>query len=173
MVEEITEAVGASRQEIGKWMRWADDASYEAELGFVEMALSGWRAGDMWSFMFFHEDRLVGGVGLTRHGAPYLRRAEMGYWISTDLSRRGLTTEAAGAAVHFGFEVLGLHRIELYASPGNDASHRIAEKIGFCKEGYQREATMGRDGFLDTESYGLLESDPRWIPEPISFVEQD
>ncbi|MFP5299161.1 MAG: GNAT family N-acetyltransferase, partial [Actinomycetota bacterium] len=78
-----------------------------------------------------------------------------------------------GAAVHFGFEILGLHRIELYASPGNHASHRIAEKIGFRKEGYLRDSAMGRDGFLDSESYGLLETDARWVPEPISFQKQD
>lgn len=173
MVEDIIDVVTRSRDEIAPWMRWADDVSYEAERTFVEMAMRGWDEGSMWAFGFFYEGRLAGGVALTRHGVPYLRRAEMGYWIATGLTGRGLTTEAAGAAVHFGFEILGLHRIELYASPGNHASHRIAEKIGFRKEGYLRDSAMGRDGFLDSESYGLLETDARWVPEPISFQKQD
>lgn len=169
MVEEITEVVLASQDHIGRWMRWAADASLEAERDFVHAAMRGWDAGLMWAFMFFHEDRLVGGTGLTRHGFMYLRRAEMGYWIHKDFTGRGLTGESAAAVAHFGFEILDLHRLELHASPGNDASHRIAEKIGFSKEGYHRDSTLNRDGFLDTESYGLLETDPRWIPEPISF----
>lgn len=169
MAEQLTDVVIASRDHIGRWMRWVEDASLEAEVAFIRGARQGWDNDLMWAFAFFFEDRLAGGTGLTRHGVSYLRRAEMGYWISRDLVGRGLTTESAAAVAHFGFEVLGLHRLELHASPGNDASHRVAEKIGFRKEGYHREATMNRDGFLDTESYGLLATDPRLIPDPLTL----
>ncbi len=172
MVDEVYAAVKASENEIASWMAWASNMTYEDELAFIHSAERGWDSGTLWAFVFFTEERIAGGVGLTRHGLPYLERAEIGYWIATELAGRGLTTEAAAAVTHFGFEVLGLHRIELQASPGNHGSHRVAEKVGFIEEGRHRDSTRSAQGWLDTISYGLLDSDPRLIPEPISFAEQ-
>lgn len=172
MSGDIFEAVSSSADDISRWMAWADGITHEDEVAFVRSAMGGWDQDLMWAFTFWHNDRLTGGVGLTRHGMAYLRRAELGYWIRTDAAGRGLTTEAAAAVAEFGFRVLGLHRLELYASPGNSASHRIAEKVGFSKEGEHRDSTMGRSGFLDTYSYGLLEDDPRMALEPLEFRPQ-
>jgi RimJ/RimL family protein N-acetyltransferase len=90
-----------------------------------------------------------------------LRRAELGYWIRSDLAGRGLTTEAASAIVAFGFDVVGLHRIELHAAPGNAGSIRVAEKLGFQFEGLARHAGFAESRWQDMNIYGLLETDPR------------
>ncbi len=172
MAPDIFAAVVSSADDISRWMAWADGITYEDEVAFVDSAVTGWDQGVMWAFTFWQDERLIGGVGLNRHGMAYLRRAELGYWIRTEAAGRGLTTEAAAAVVEFGFRVLGLHRLELHASPGNSASHRVAEKVGFSKEGEHRDATMGRSGFLDTYSYGLLESDPRMVLDPLEFRAQ-
>ncbi|MEU9394526.1 GNAT family N-acetyltransferase [Streptomyces sp. NPDC048324] len=50
--------------------------------------------------------------------------------FSDDRWGRGLATEAARAAVGFGFEVLGLERIVSVAQVGNGASERIMAKLG-------------------------------------------
>jgi ribosomal-protein-serine acetyltransferase len=172
MVDDIFDAVTSSADDISRWMAWASDITYEDEVAFVRSAQAAWDQDAMWAFTFWHDGRLAGGVGLTRHGVAYLRRAELGYWIRSSVAGRGLTTEAVAAVTEFGFTVLGLHRLELYASPGNSASHRIAEKIGFSKEGEHRDATAGRSGFLDTYSYGLLETDPRLKLDPLEIRPQ-
>ncbi len=41
--------------------------------------------------------------------------------------------------IRYGFSVMGLHRIEAGVLPGNDASVRVLQKLGFVEEGSRRE----------------------------------
>ncbi|MFC8779670.1 GNAT family N-acetyltransferase [Streptomyces nigra] len=58
---------------------------------------------------------------------------------------RGLGTEATRLIVGYGFEQLGLHRIQLEAYGHNARALRVYEKVGFVREGVRREADL-RDG---------------------------
>ena len=70
-------------------------------------------------------------------------------------------TEAVSAVVEWGFDKLGLHRIELHAGLRNVASVRVAEKVGFHREGLLRDGSKGSQGYYDVYVFGLLESDQR------------
>jgi ribosomal-protein-alanine N-acetyltransferase len=59
---------------------------------------------------------------------------ELSYGLYTRFRGRGLATEAARAAVEFGFSVLGLKRIVALSRGDNIVSHRILEKIGMTLE---------------------------------------
>ena len=48
---------------------------------------------------------------------------------------QGLVTEGATAALHYGFEEIGLARIISIIQPANDASLRVAEKAGLSPRG--------------------------------------
>ena len=72
---------------------------------------------------------------------------------------RGLGTEATRLIVGYGFEHLGLHRIELEAYGHNARALRVYEKVGFVVEGVRREADL-RDGeWVDWVVMGLLDRD--------------
>ncbi|MBZ5661108.1 MAG: GNAT family N-acetyltransferase [Acidobacteriia bacterium] len=100
---------------------------------------------------------LCGGVGLNI--TPAHQRAELGYWIGVPFWGNGYATEAARAAVAFGFQTLALHRIYAFHFAGNAASGRVLEKIGMRHEGRSREHVKKWDRFVDLENYGLLESE--------------
>lgn len=57
--------------------------------------------------------------------------AEAGCWAVPEARGRGMTTEALGAVLRFGFGALDLREIAYKHSPGNTASRRVAEKLGF------------------------------------------
>lgn len=97
---------------------------------------------------------LCGAVGL--HIADSYRRAELGYWIGVPFWGRGYATEAASAAVEFGFHTLHLNRIYAHHFSGNTASQRVLEKIGMRHEGRFRQHIQKWDRFIDVENYGLL-----------------
>lgn len=113
-----------------------------------------------WNFAIVVDGSPAGTISLHNH-VPALQRAEMGYWLRSDLCGRGLMTEAGSAVVEFGFESLRLHRIELHAGTGNVGSARVAEKLGFAREGLLRHGSRGSDGWYDVFVYGLIEDDPR------------
>jgi RimJ/RimL family protein N-acetyltransferase len=97
---------------------------------------------------------LCGAVGLNI--AETHSRAELGYWIGVPFWHRGFATEAALAALAFGFDTLRLHRIYAHHFSGNTASQRVLEKIGMRHEGRSRAHIRKWDEFIDVENYGLL-----------------
>jgi RimJ/RimL family protein N-acetyltransferase len=96
---------------------------------------------------------LLAMVGLHAHD-PTMR--EIGFWTAPWARGRGVMTEAARQVCRFGFEVLGLRRIEWQARVGNDASRRVAEKLGFRLEGTCRGRLLHRDERVDGWIAGLL-----------------
>lgn len=98
-------------------------------------------AGRSYSLMIWQDKNLVGQI--TMGGVIYgaLRGGHIGYWIDKNYAGRGYTTEAVKLMTAFGFDGLGLHRIEINIRPENASSIRVAEKAGYVFEG-------DRPGFL-------------------------
>ncbi|MFF3498248.1 GNAT family N-acetyltransferase [Streptomyces sp. NPDC003247] len=70
---------------------------------------------------------------------------------------RGIGTEATRLVVGYGFERLGLHRIQLEVYGDNARARRVYEKAGFVVEGVRREAAL-RDGvWVDEVLMALLD----------------
>ncbi|HEV7967063.1 MAG TPA: GNAT family protein [Candidatus Acidoferrales bacterium] len=123
---------------------------------FLAKASEDFRAGQSISFAISISPgrELCGAVGL--HIADAHRRAELGYWIGVPFWNKGFATEAASAAVAFGFQELRLHRIYAHHFSGNTRSQHVLEKIGMRHEGPSRAHIQKWDRFVDLENYGLL-----------------
>jgi RimJ/RimL family protein N-acetyltransferase len=70
------------------------------------------------------------------------RQCHTGYWVRRSAQGKGIATEAANALVRYAFGALGMRRVGLTHSIGNEASRRIAEKLGFSSEGIQQAASV-------------------------------
>jgi ribosomal-protein-alanine N-acetyltransferase len=104
------------------------------------------------------EGYLIGGTSLMNINQPS-QRAEIAYWLGKPYWRKGYGTEAARAIVKYGFETLGLHRINGRHFGSNPASGRVLQKIGMKHEGCQRQAYKKWGKFEDFELYGIIRSD--------------
>jgi RimJ/RimL family protein N-acetyltransferase len=100
------------------------------------------------------DGRLLGAVGLRIERED--QRAELGYWIGKPYWGQGFCTEAARATVRFGFQQMGLHRIQACHLARNAASGRVLQKIGMTREGRLRQHTRKWDAFEDIEIYGIV-----------------
>jgi ribosomal-protein-alanine N-acetyltransferase len=74
---------------------------------------------------------------------------------------RGYATEVARALVKYGFEELGLHRIEAGVATENSRSIRVLEKIGKKRDGTGRKILPIRGVWKDNFRYALIEDDKR------------
>jgi ribosomal-protein-alanine N-acetyltransferase len=101
---------------------------------------------------------LIGGIGLHDINQTH-ENAEMGYWIGKLYWSHGYCTEAAGAVVKYGFEILGLNRIYASHFTRNPASGRVMQKIGMKHEGHLRQDKKRWGVFEDFEIYGILLSE--------------
>jgi len=66
-------------------------------------------------------------------------------------------TEALSAIIDFGFDEMELNRLEAVIMPGNTASIKMLEKLGFRKEGRLEEyEKWGSKGFVDLYMFAML-----------------
>lgn len=72
-------------------------------------------------------------------------RAELGNALSRACWNRGYMTEAVKAVIGFGFEKMGLVRIEARCNPDNIGSSRVMEKEGMTFEGILRKQLLSKE----------------------------
>ena len=88
-------------------------------------------------------------AGSTRFGNISLehKRLEIGWtWYHPALQRTGLNRSCKFLLLRYGFEVLGLRRIELKTSSTNEKSRLAISKIGASQEAILRKHMVNPDG---------------------------
>jgi RimJ/RimL family protein N-acetyltransferase len=98
---------------------------------------------------------LIGSCGI-RLGSPAARQGDLGYDLSPEHWGQGYATEAARAAIQFGFAELRLHRIWSWCIAENHRSVRVLEKLGLRQEGLLRENEYFKGRWWDTRLYAIL-----------------
>ncbi|MFC7115184.1 GNAT family N-acetyltransferase [Natronoarchaeum sp. GCM10025703] len=117
-------------------------------------------AEDNVNLLITDEGTAVGTIGLDKLDTGN-HTAELGYWVAPDHHRMGYGGDAAARIVEYGFQQLGLHRIEARVFEFNDASSALLESVGFREEGVHRDAEFVDGQFQDVYWYGLLEDEWR------------
>jgi hypothetical protein len=64
-----------------------------------------------------------------------LRSAQLSYWLAPAHRGFGHATSGARLTVAYGFSKLGLTSIQTYIEPANEASQRVAERVGMTPNG--------------------------------------
>jgi RimJ/RimL family protein N-acetyltransferase len=86
-----------------------------------------------------------------------LRNGNIGYWVVRAARGRGVCTSALRTLSRWALDELDLGRLELVTDPDNAASQRVAEKVGFRREGVLRSHLPHRDGRRrDSVMFSLL-----------------
>ncbi len=84
---------------------------------------------------------------------------ELGYFLDTGYHKRGLATEAAKASIDFLFKDLKAHKVIIVTRDTNEQSWRLAERLGFVREGHLRECSAKDGKRWGLFHYGMLESE--------------
>jgi ribosomal-protein-serine acetyltransferase len=154
-------AVRESVQTVGKWLPWCTQyyATADAKKWFAtcDRELAVQRAFD---FGLFDRETgaVVGSIGLNQIHTDY-RIANFGYWIRESRQNQGFATEAAQPMLQFGLGELKLNRIEIIACLKNEASRRVAVKLGATFEGIARNRIVIRGHSLDAAVYSVIPED--------------
>lgn len=86
----------------------------------------------IWAIVERDSSQVIGYCGLRY--LKELGEVELLYGLARDYWRRGIITQAAKAAISFGFKTADLDRIIALVLPENQASKRVIEKVGFDYE---------------------------------------
>jgi RimJ/RimL family protein N-acetyltransferase len=94
----------------------------------------------------------LGSAELTFHEPEV---GEIGYWVRPQARGRGAATRATRLLAAWAFE-LGVVRLQLSTHPANVVSQRVAERVGFRREGILRAAHRTPEGLRDSLMFSLL-----------------
>ena len=140
-VDPLTALISGDR-EISRWTRIPWPYSRELAAEWVDGDAQRFDAGTdvTLAITSVDDDGLLGSIGLHRIGAPpepgsSLFPDELGYWLARDARGRGVCTRAARLLLAWGFDTLGIERVESSTVVGNDASQRVLRRLGFRPQG--------------------------------------
>jgi RimJ/RimL family protein N-acetyltransferase len=106
------------------------------------------------------DGRVVGGIGMGLNSEEY--RARVGYWVAARERGRGVCTRALRLLSRHALDELEVQRVDLITDPENVASQRVAEKVGFQREGVMRAHLRHPDGRIrDSVLFSLLPGELR------------
>ena len=172
-VDDVAEAVLSSLPELEAYLPWAHRGyGREDAAAYVRDSIQSWKERKAFDFSIrLRNDpgTHLGNISVW-HVSRLARTGEIGYWIRTDRTTNGIATEATQALMRVGFDVLNMHKIVLRIAVGNRASERVAEKLGFVREGVLREELLIRGIWTDHTLYSILEHEFRTMaartPQP-------
>jgi RimJ/RimL family protein N-acetyltransferase len=95
-------------------------------------------------------------------------RGEVGYWLALEARGHGHATRGVRLICDWGFDALGLERIELLAATANPASQLVAERAGFRREAVLRSYMVGHGARQDMVAFAILRADRRSHPRALS-----
>jgi RimJ/RimL family protein N-acetyltransferase len=142
--ERDAEAYASMRfhPEVARWLPAAQGDPVEAARASIARFAAGWQERRHAPWGVFREGRLIGHAGL--NFVPEFGATEVLWALLPEAWGQGYATEAARAALAYGFDTIGLPLIFAITLPDNLASQAVMKRLGL---GYRRRVDYR--GFKD------------------------
>lgn len=152
----IYELIDANRLLLRECLPWVDGNKDVADTErFISGSIKKWVEQGTFDLGIWYNHILVGVIGI--HDLSLINKnAYIGYWLSSDYQGRGIMTQATHEVIRYLFEELKLHRVVIRAGTKNLKSQAIPQRLGFTKEGIEREAGFLYDHYVDLQVWSLL-----------------
>lgn len=108
-----------------------------------------------WGIVREPDPNIVGTIGLQIYTDW---RAALGYDLRPAFWRQGVMTRSLSKVIRYAFEEVELQRLEALVIPGNVASERLLDKLGFQREGLLRDYLFVNGNHQDLTIFSLLNS---------------
>jgi ribosomal-protein-alanine N-acetyltransferase len=117
--------------------------------------------GIRWGIRLRSDGTLIGTCGFNSIVRERGSRAEIAYDLDPRFWGQGFMAEVMPHLEAYGFEVLGLRRLEAMVTPGNERSCLLLERHGFQREGILRDYARWKGQFWDQWIYAKLGGEGR------------
>ena len=142
-------------------MTWEVNQTKEDTLNkFIKVVTKRHEEGQSvdWAIVLKENGKVIGNCAFidwsNRHS-----KAEIGYVMNKAYWGKGLATEALNELIRFGFDVIGLNRIEGGCDIDNFGSEKVMLKVGMQYEGTLRKNEFIKGEFRDTKVFAMLKED--------------
>ena len=143
--------------ETSKYLVWTPHLNLAETRGNIEFHINQYKKGlpPDWGITLKSNGMFIGTCGFTSVD-QYNNSAELGYVLSPEFWHQGLAKEAVKAVMKVAFSDIGFHRLTVRIMDGNIASMRLAESVGFVREGTARECQIIKGKYATVHTYSIL-----------------
>jgi RimJ/RimL family protein N-acetyltransferase len=129
--DALARAVAASLAELRPWMPWASAEAADPEFQRRRLQDVGlhWEDGSDFFYMIVTRDQVSGAMGLHARVGP--GGLELGYWLRTDYTGRGIATACAGALTSAALALPTVTRVEIHCDEANTRSAAVPQRLGY------------------------------------------
>jgi RimJ/RimL family protein N-acetyltransferase len=158
----LHEAAMESVAEVRPFMPWCHhDLTLDEIRGWIDTQVAAFRARRAFEFVIVSaRQAFLGGCGLNQID-DVNQRANLGYWVRSSATRRGVATAAIQHLVRWGFRNTNLVRLEVVVAHDNAGSLRAAEKAGAVREGVLRQRLLLHGTSHDAVVFSFVRGDGR------------
>ena len=113
--------------------------------------------GIWWAVCSLDNDRFYGAGGLNSLSKEH-KKAEIGFWLLKEYWGQGIMTEAIPLICNYGFDHLGLHRIEGFVESENENCKNAMKKLSFKHEGTMTDCEIKNERFISLDIYANIKA---------------
>lgn len=111
--------------------------------------------GIWWAVCSSDNKTFYGAGGLNNLSKEH-KKAEIGFWLIPEFWGKGIMTEAMPVICNYGFNNLGLHRIEGIVETENQNCKNAMAKLDFQHEGTMKECEIKNGKFISLDIYAKV-----------------
>ncbi len=145
----------ATDPEVSRYLLWSPHKDLTHTKLYLNNIRAKYKRAEFYDWGVIYDGKMIGTCGFTAFDIPS-NSAEIGYVLNRQFWCKGIGYEAACAVLRFGFDILGLERIEVRYMTDNLASEALAIKCGMKKEGTLRHAILAKGAYRDIGICSIL-----------------
>jgi len=158
-VEDLYEY--CSDKQVTKWLTFDTYTDKQQAIDRIEYCMQVYKTLEqpiLWAIENKQDSKMIGSIDFVKWDEES-NVAEIGYALNSKYWNKGLMTEALKPVLKFGFENMGLNRIEITCDERNVASSKVAEKNGLKYEGTLRKKKLLKEEYVSIKYYSILKEE--------------
>lgn len=145
-----------SKKATSEFLTWYPHKSIERTKNFIKSIVDKYNKNEVtqWAIELIENQKIIGVAGFIAYYPEHLK-GEIAFVLSSDYWDKGYMTEALKKIIEYGYNEMGLKRIEAKCEIDNFASERVMQKIGMRLEGCFYKYLMRKGKFRDYKFYAI------------------
>ena len=161
MAETIFNAIESNRQFLRKWLPFIDYTNKVDDTErFILSVIKDDERNKNAVYSIWYKEEFAGLIGFKDTDWAN-HKTEFGYWLVEKMQGKGIITKTIKTLLSYSFNKLGLNRIQIKVALGNHKSAAIPKRLGFVKEGIEREGEFHQNKYYNLQVFSLLKKN--WI----------
>ena len=154
-VRQNYDIIAAEQDYLNQWLYWPKDTKTYDDLNkFAVESIKEFADGKSMTCAIVYNGAAVGAGGFNSI-TPTLKKALIGYWLGSEFQGKGIMTRVVKFLIQYGFDELGLEKIETAHAVGNVPSQKVILAAGFEQEGVIKNAENLHGKIVDHVVYGI------------------